>query len=53
MDRFQDLPEETRAKVRFIHLNHTNPALAPGSAAQKEIRRRGYGLAERGEVQCL
>jgi hypothetical protein len=36
--------------VRFIHLNHTNPAQWSGSAARREIERRGFGVAVRGET---
>ena len=32
MARFAALPASERAKVRFIHLNHTNPAQLPGPA---------------------
>lgn len=46
MDRFQNLPPRERAKIRFIHLNHTNPALWPGSEARREIERRGFRVAE-------
>ncbi len=34
--------------VRFIHLNHTNPALDAGSPEQREIERRGFSLAFEG-----
>lgn len=46
MKRFADLPVEERAKVRFIHLNHTNAALFPDSDAYKTILRRGFRVAE-------
>jgi pyrroloquinoline quinone biosynthesis protein B len=49
MTRLADLPESERAKVRFIHLNHTNPALGPDSQARREIERRGFRVAEEGE----
>lgn len=49
MDRLQDQPDSVRARVRFIHLNHTNPALDPASEARQEIDRRGYRVAEEGE----
>jgi pyrroloquinoline quinone biosynthesis protein B len=49
MDRLQDTPADIRARVHFIHLNHTNPALDPGSAERKEIEQRGYHVAEEGE----
>ncbi|MEM8600105.1 MAG: MBL fold metallo-hydrolase [Bacteroidota bacterium] len=53
MDRFAPLPEAERAKVRFIHLNHTNPALRPGSAARDTIAARGFRVAETGEFVGL
>lgn len=49
MDRLQALPANERAKVRFIHLNHTNPAQWSDSDARREIERRGFGVAIRGE----
>ena len=45
MRRFESLSEDERAKIRFIHLNHTNPALQAGSDAQAEIERAGFGVA--------
>lgn len=36
------------AKVRFIHLNHTNPALQEGKEL-REIRRSGFDVAKEGE----
>ena len=53
MDRLRALPEDVRAKVRFIHLNHTNPALDPGGSARQEIERRGFHVAEEGERIAL
>ena len=49
MDRFAPLPPEEKAKVRFIHLNHTNPALWPDSEAYKAVVEKGFRLAEEGE----
>jgi pyrroloquinoline quinone biosynthesis protein B len=49
MDRLQTLDEGERAKIRFIHLNHTNPALDPGSDARREVERRGFHMADEGE----
>lgn len=46
MDRFSSLPEDQRAKIRFIHLNHTNPALQPESEARLTIERNGFRVAE-------
>jgi pyrroloquinoline quinone biosynthesis protein B len=49
MERFAGLPAKERAKVRFVHLNHTNPALDPTSAERRAIERGGYRVAEQGE----
>ncbi len=49
IQRLAPLPAEQRGKVRFIHLNHTNPALQPESDERKEIERRGFRVAELGE----
>ncbi|MCZ6766692.1 MAG: MBL fold metallo-hydrolase [bacterium] len=46
MERFAKLPEEERAKVRFIHLNHTNAALFSHHNAYKTIVREGFRVAE-------
>ena len=46
MDRFAALPPEERARVRFIHLNHTNPALRPDSDARRTIEQNGFRVAE-------
>jgi len=46
MRRFADLPPEERGKVRFIHLNHTNPALWPQSEARRAINAQGFLVAE-------
>ena len=49
MDRFQSLPPTERTKVRFIHLNHTNPALWPDSKERETIVTNGFRVAEEGE----
>ena len=49
MRRLKNQPAAMRAKVRFIHLNHTNPAHDPRSAAAKTIRAAGFRVAEQGE----
>lgn len=40
-------PEE-RARVIFIHMNHTNPLLETGSPEQVEVARRGFRVADEG-----
>jgi pyrroloquinoline quinone biosynthesis protein B len=49
MARFAALPARERAKVRFIHLNHTNPALRRGSSARRTIESGGFRVAVEGE----
>ncbi len=49
MDRFSGLGPEEKDKVRFIHLNHTNPALWPDSEARETVIDRGFRLADEGE----
>ena len=47
--RFAGLPAAERAKIRFIHLNHSNPALDPDSTARRRILGAGMTVAVRGE----
>jgi pyrroloquinoline quinone biosynthesis protein B len=47
------LPAEEKAKVHFIHLNHTNPAMFHGSDAQKEIAAKGFHVAIEGQRHGL
>jgi pyrroloquinoline quinone biosynthesis protein B len=49
IERFGALPESERSKIRFIHLNHSNPALKPDSEARLRIRGAGMSVAEEGE----
>ena len=53
LERFASLPASERAKIRFTHLNHTNPAAEPRSAASRRIRRAGMAVARDGEVHEL
>jgi pyrroloquinoline quinone biosynthesis protein B len=47
--RFAALPGKERAKIRFIHLNHTNAALWPDSAERRRVDQSGSRVAEEGE----
>jgi pyrroloquinoline quinone biosynthesis protein B len=49
MERLADLPAASRAKVRFIHLNHSNPALLPDSPQTRAVQAAGFKLAAEGE----
>lgn len=51
--RLSRLRPDLAAKVRFIHLNHTNPARFPGSRQRRAIERDGLGFARMGERYCL
>jgi pyrroloquinoline quinone biosynthesis protein B len=53
MERFQSLPQSEREKVRFIHLNHTNPALDADSEARGNIESQGFRVAEEMERVAL
>jgi pyrroloquinoline quinone biosynthesis protein B len=46
MARFAVLPAAQRDKVRFIHLNHTNPALEPGSDSRRAVEAAGFHVAD-------
>ncbi len=49
MALLDDLTDEERARVIFIHMNHTNPLLIDDSDARKEVARRGYNVAYEGQ----
>ena len=53
LDRLAPLPAATRARVRFIHLNHTNRALEPGSPERLRVERSGARVARAGERVAL
>ncbi len=49
MARLQHLPEAERAKVWFIHMNHTNPTLWDRSPESRAVREAGFNLAREGQ----
>ncbi len=56
--RFATLPKETRQRIKFIHLNHTNPAIRDNgnpktNRAARRIHQAGLGLARQGEIISL
>ena len=54
MDLIDAAADETlKDKVRFIHINHTNPLRDKTSEAYKTVTKRGYKVAKRGERFCL
>ena len=50
MELFSELSKKDRAKVHFIHYNHTNPLLKERSNAQKEVTKKGFNLAREGQI---
>lgn len=50
LERFAALPAHERAKIRFVHLNHTNPACDAESRARRAIRALGMEVAAEGEL---
>lgn len=53
MARFESLPAEEKAKVRFIHMNHTNPLHNPEAPERDAVTQAGFHIAEEGEEYCL
>jgi len=41
---------ENKREIYFIHLNHTNPALANNSNTQDQIKNTGFNIAQRGQA---
>lgn len=52
MERLLTLPPQERAKVRFIHFNHTNPVRFD-SPERARVLAAGFNLAAAGEHHCL
>ena len=46
MERFARLPIAEQQKVRFVHLNHTNPAMWADSEARRNIVAAGFRVAD-------
>ena len=48
MELLEEIGRDAPGRVRFIHLNHTNPALNREDL-QTEVKSRGFPVAEVGE----
>jgi pyrroloquinoline quinone biosynthesis protein B len=48
--RWEALPPTQRPELWFVHLNHTNPALDPASAAARRVDAAGARIARAGDV---
>ena len=49
MDALFDLSTTNRNKIRFIHLNHSNPAMKKNSPAYNLIRSKRFNVASEGD----
>lgn len=47
---FSGLEKKERAKIHFIHFNHTNPLMQPQSQAQKAVNAAGLNVAKEFQV---
>jgi pyrroloquinoline quinone biosynthesis protein B len=53
MALFDTLNEEQKARVHFIHFNHTNPVIKASSEAYKDIIQSGYNISAEGDQFVL
>lgn len=49
----KDLPAAERAKIYFIHFNHTNPLMNKNSRERREVLRQGFKIADENLVLNL
>ena len=45
---FSDAPQSEKAKIHFIHMNHTNPLLNPDSKQSRDVLKAGFNIARPG-----
>lgn len=50
MQLLEDLAPSEKAKVYFIHLNHTNPLWDPQSKASNDVLKKGFNIAREGLI---
>ena len=53
MEKLAHIPANERAKIHFIHLNHSNPAHDKNSEAFSEVQSKGFNIAQEGDRFCL
>nr|WP_298791117.1 MBL fold metallo-hydrolase [uncultured Allomuricauda sp.] len=46
MKLFDELPAKEKAKIHFIHFNHTNPLLNPKSTESRLVQIQGFNVAK-------
>ncbi|WP_288339349.1 MBL fold metallo-hydrolase [uncultured Roseivirga sp.] len=50
MELFSELSKTDKAKVHFIHANHTNPILDMNSPEYEEVSQAGFNVAQQGQI---
>jgi len=50
MALFSSLSPEDKAKIHFIHFNHTNPLLFNNTPQTKAVKEAGYNVARQGQL---
>jgi pyrroloquinoline quinone biosynthesis protein B len=50
MELFRDLPEADKAKIHYIHFNHTNSLLNSANHQYGKVKKAGFNIAELGMV---
>jgi len=50
MNLFENLSASDKSKVHFIHTNHSNPILDSKSKEYQEVIKKGFKIAQQGEV---
>ena len=53
IEELEFLDKKTRKKIKFIHLNHTNPLLDKKSSEYGHLKKSGFKVATEGEVVFL
>lgn len=53
MEALNGLSDLNKAGVHFIHFNHTNPLLLPGSEARTKVLQSGFRIAAEGQIEGL
>ena len=48
MALLENMTDEEKSRVIFVHMNHTNPLLVEGSPEQAEVEKRGFRFAREG-----
>ena len=50
LELLKDLPAREKAKVIFIHFNHTNPLIKKTAKERREVLRKGFRVADEGMI---